>query len=521
MGNEVKSASFPFANAEAAAAAAGGNKMKFLKKLLYLFLLLLTLLLALVFACAWKPGLTEQLGALLYGETAEEREVKPEEVAEETAFEEAGQPEGTSQQEQPAAELPDAGITDSLPPADTYIAPELSKISVPEAVAGRCGYEELQEEDSEVEDEQALKLEEQLGVGETGDGLSFDALFYPYYNMLDDAGQHVYRQIYANARACNPAFAPIEPITAGKLRDVISAVYNDHPELFWLDTVYGCKRRANGQCLEIDLQFNKTAKNLDAENAAFENAAQKILQQAQEFSSDYDKERYVHDAILDAVEYSTSAPMNQSAYSALVGGRTVCAGYARAVQYLLQQLGIPCYYCTGFAGEAHAWNIVRLDDGFYNVDATWDDTGAGTYDYFNKTDRDYASTHVRQELSVNLPPCDGEAYRTVGGVDENGLRNSADLGFSESDVLRDLPTYYADCSRQILEKGLGEYTFENVIEGEDFYQEWKNAYQSQAYQQAYMVDTMRQLGAKSCHLGLETERLSDNRFLISHTITLQ
>ena len=95
------------------------------------------------------------------------------------------------------------------------------------------------------------------------------------------------------------------------------------------------------------------------------------------------------------------------------------------------------------------------------------------------------------------------------------------MGFSESDILRDLQTYYADCSRQILEKGLGEYTFENVIEGEDFYQEWKDAYQSQAYQQAYMVDAMRQLGAKSCHLGLKTERLSDNRFLISHTITLQ
>ena len=136
-------------------------------------------MLALVFACAWKPGLTEQIGALLYGKTAEEVETRPDEAAKEMAFEEAGQPEGISQQEQPAAETSDAGITDSMQPADTYIAPELSEISVPEAVAGRCGYEALQEEDSEVEDEQALKLEEQLGVGETGDGLSFDALFYP------------------------------------------------------------------------------------------------------------------------------------------------------------------------------------------------------------------------------------------------------------------------------------------------------------------------------------------------------
>ena len=102
--------------------------------------------------------------------------------------------------------------------------------------------------------------------------------------------------------------------------------------------------------------------------------------------------------------------MNQSAYSALVEGKSVCAGYARAYQYLMQRLGIPCYYCTGFAGEDHAWNIVGLDDGYYNVDVTWDDTPGGEYDYFNKTDEDYADTHVRRDLSVNLPKCEGQRY---------------------------------------------------------------------------------------------------------------
>ena len=53
----------------------------------------------------------------------------------------------------------------------------------------------------------------------------------------------------------------------------------------------------------------------------------------------------------------------------------------------------------------HAWNIVALEDGYYNVDVTWDDTPGGEYDYFNKTDEEYADTHVREELSVNLPVC--------------------------------------------------------------------------------------------------------------------
>ncbi len=126
------------------------------------------------------------------------------------------------------------------------------------------------------------------------------------------------------------------------------------------------------------------------------------------------------------------AEMNQSAYSALVNGQTVCAGYARAFQYILQQLGIPCYYCTGFAGESHAWNIVMLDGEFYNVDTTWDDMGIGTYDYFNKTDKDYADNHIRQELSVYLPPCNGQAYRNLEqNAEDSGLRSLLDVGLTD------------------------------------------------------------------------------------------
>ena len=80
------------------------------------------------------------------------------------------------------------------------------------------------------------------------------------------------------------------------------------------------------------------------------------------------KNKYVHDALASAVTYDLTADMNQSAYSALVNGKSdIIAGYARAYQYLLQQLGIPCYYCTGYSGGDHAWNIVKLEDGFITM----------------------------------------------------------------------------------------------------------------------------------------------------------
>lgn len=69
------------------------------------------------------------------------------------------------------------------------------------------------------------------------------------------------------------------------------------------------------------------------------------------------------------------APENQTLYSGLVNGQTVCAGYARTFQYLMNRLDIPVIYVTGTTdtGEAHGWNIVKCGDNYYNVDVTWGD----------------------------------------------------------------------------------------------------------------------------------------------------
>lgn len=500
---------------------------KFLKTLLRIILLLSTMLMSLLFLCAWKPELTDRIAQILYPNQYMTDVSQINDSRDMPEGSETGSGVGQEDREEMSESADDFGEDDGEKiEADTkgnseYIAPDTAEISVPKEVAGRNGYQEIEGNDSEVEEPEAEELEAELGTGETGDGLTFDPLYYPYYGMLDEDGQRLYRQIYANAKTLNPTFSPVIPVSADALYPVVSAVYNDHPELFWLDTAYACKRRRNGQCVEIDLQFNRTAKNPESENAVFEQAAEEILSGAAGLDSDYDKECYVHDAVMRGTDYVRNAEMNQSAYSALVNGRTVCAGYARAFQYLMQQLGIPCYYCTGYAGESHAWNIICLDGEYYNVDVTWDDTGSGTYDYFNKTDDDYADTHVRQELSVRLPPCNGMQYRSEDPVSEDGLRSSADAGFSEEEILHNMTAYYDDCFAEIAERGKGSYAFENVIEGKELFEEWDRAYRSEAYKDEYLVEAMRSIGAKSCHLNLNVEQLAQNRYLITHEFQLQ
>ena len=401
-----------------------------------------------------------------------------------------------------------------------YILPNQSEIVVPENVSGRNGYQRIQENKEQIDDEAAEELQNQIDTGYTGDGLDFDGVSYPYYAMLDDRGKHIYRQIYANANEQYAVFMPAEPITSGQLKNVFLAVYNDHPELFWLETAYSCKYLRDGRCVEIHLEFNRAAQNIDEARAVFQENAGQIISEARNLSGDYEKEKFVHDKLTERISYDSGAEMDQSAYSALVNGRTVCAGYARAFQYLLQQLGIPCYYCTGYAGEAHAWNIVALDDGYYNVDVTWDDSDGGRYDYFNKTDMDYADSHMRQELSVYLPPCNGSVYRNLEqNPEDSSLRSVADLGMAEDQILRDMDSYYRDCYDQLLQNGRGSYTFYNVIEDEQMLEEWYRAYQAKRYKQAYMENAMIQLGISSCEMEMEIEELRDGKFLITHKVS--
>jgi len=510
--------------------------MKKIRKLIGFLAALLALFGILLIICAVNPDVTEAIAGFLYpdqGQTKTTKQVEPDQV--------------------PAPDLPQSNeIGNTMQPADRpewmetdnpgmsgdgleesgdsmigddvvsdYTPPEQSEIIVPDEVAGRNGYQQIQDEREEIDEDIAEELQNQLDTGYTGDDLDFDARFYPYYAMLDDTGKHLYRQIYANANALYPVFAPVEQVTMGQLRDVFSAVYNDHPELFWMETAYAGKFVGNGRCVEIDLKFNRTAQDLDNAKAVFHENANQVLAGAQGLSTDYEKEKNVHDALLDRISYDLGAEMNQSAYSALVNGQTVCAGYARAFQYLLQQLGIPCYYCTGYAGESHAWNIVELDGEYYNVDTTWDDSGKGKYDYFNKTDDDYASSHMRQELSVYLPPCNGQTYRNLEqGEEESNLRSLADVGMSEEQVLTTMQQYYDDCYNQMLQHGIGSYTFYNVIEGEELLDQWKQEYQYENYREAYMENVLRETGGYSCDMNLDIEELQGGRYLISHETNL-
>lgn len=149
-------------------------------------------------------------------------------------------------------------------------------------------------------------------------------------------------------------------------------------------------------------------------------SAEKIAANASEAA----KLRYVHDYIVNKVAYDTEITadgeisteedertFSQSVYSVLCENSTVCAGYAETLALLCNGLGVDAATVTS---DDHMWNKVRIDDSWYNVDATWADQNVTLYNYYGRSDEVYDNdadeasrkSHTEMELwEEYLPLC--------------------------------------------------------------------------------------------------------------------
>ena len=108
---------------------------------------------------------------------------------------------------------------------------------------------------------------------------------------------------------------------------------------------------------------------------------------------DFSKVNAVNNFLCGSVYYPYSEPYSMTehmVYGATVDNCAVCEGYAGAAKAILDKMGVDCMVETGTCinGEGHAWNLVKVDGNWYQMDVTWNDADEAWYQnmYFLVTD---------------------------------------------------------------------------------------------------------------------------------------
>ena len=242
-----------------------------------------------------------------------------------------------------------------------------------------------------------------------------------YFKQLTEEEQRAYRELLKGIRAREKEFY-LTISDDDSIDRSYHAVLKDHPEIFWVhnrEKIYKTTYSDSDYCV-FTPGYTYTDSEIDEIQTAMDQSFQEIRALIPEDAGDYEKVRIVYTYVIDHTQYQTGED-DQSIAGVFWKKSAVCAGYAGAVQYLLERLDIPCIYVDGStkgSTEGHAWDIVKIGQEYYYVDATNGDqpdflNGDAAqleehktiiYDYLCPFPEEYEKTYTPSE-ELTVPTC--------------------------------------------------------------------------------------------------------------------
>ncbi|TYQ18398.1 UNVERIFIED_CONTAM: dockerin type I repeat protein [Acetivibrio alkalicellulosi] len=191
------------------------------------------------------------------------------------------------------------------------------------------------------------------------------------------------KEMYNRKESVNVVYK--EDITLEELVEIVNSIINEDT---YLDaainrveyTIIPTRRETSGVKLNVDYYTTKEQEEYVDKQVDF--IVSKLVNIDM---SDHEKQKLIHDYILNFVDYSSTDEYNDP-YSALYYGKTKCNGYAMLTYKMLRAAGIENIIVKN---EDHAWNVVNIEGNWYHMDTTWNDgkkKGYGFYGYYNLTD---------------------------------------------------------------------------------------------------------------------------------------
>lgn len=153
-----------------------------------------------------------------------------------------------------------------------------------------------------------------------------------------------------------------------------------------------------------------------------------------EDETDFEKTKRIYDFLIDYAEYRYSekgiyeqAPFNKYYMD--------CVGYAEFMNLALNSVGVECFSVHDNT-HGHVWNMVKIDDKYYHLDATYSDTSSwcdtSRYRYFLVSDEFMLADH-RFFVSEKNRVCN-DIYDLTGIVSEKDVEHRGFRGEQISQI---------------------------------------------------------------------------------------
>lgn len=276
-------------------------------------------------------------------------------------------------------------------------------------------------------DEAIKKAREEIGLTDSTISTKMQEQKGLYaFDRLTEQGKILYVEILTILE--NEASDVVVSTTSDEAVELVfDYVCTDHPEIFYVDGYSYTNYTVDNVITRISFSGNYTydIKEVERRKKLINEYVNTCIAGAPSTEDDYYVIKYVYEYIIENTDYDLSAEDNQNICSVFIGHKSVCNGYAKATQYILNKLGIKCTLVVGKCntknskGVRHAWNVVLCNDAYYYVDTTWGDssyqTSAGesadatklpkiNYDYLNVTSEEIQGNHFISDL-IDMPYC--------------------------------------------------------------------------------------------------------------------
>ncbi len=208
-----------------------------------------------------------------------------------------------------------------------------------------------------------------------------DDRYYKY--MLDDDGKEIYDELFKNIQEYKEGYRldlkhkkfDYFYELSEYFDKIVAALIMDHPELIQFG-FYSAGEINYNEGLNVRIFYALTKEEYNNAIPLMQEEINYVKDQTIGMS-EVEKVKYIYDYIADNNDYGKKDDaISQSAYSVFASDKSpVCAGYARASQILLQNVGITSILAKGKLNrDNHEWNFVKIDNKYYWYDVTQSDS---------------------------------------------------------------------------------------------------------------------------------------------------